>query len=323
LSPQPIVLVIIPAYNESENIDRCLKSVMNQDYVGIRVFVQDNQSTDDTYSKIRLISDNQSKIAVSRLDKHVTSSENWKSATDTAMQMFESQFIIYLAADDYFSDSSYIGNLVNKSILEPKVIFVPIFEYRKNAIESPVQTIVLKTIQSKFVVFRIFKFLTSWNYVHAMYGLFPRTWFVKNFKDNKSKYTSSAASDWWWIFYALMDFKLKVARDTIYVRNTRTRVSQTSNISKISVISPKEGILNNKLLFSYTVSFPRRLILRGFSIYRLLFQDNERYMDPKSIYLIIAKSVFITKALKNIISDFKLTFFSKASWTKIFRSKEH
>ncbi|HXG31655.1 MAG TPA: glycosyltransferase family A protein, partial [Thermodesulfobacteriota bacterium] len=44
--------VIIPARNEEENIARCLKSVVNQDYGNYEVIVIDDDSTDGTSCEI-------------------------------------------------------------------------------------------------------------------------------------------------------------------------------------------------------------------------------------------------------------------------------
>jgi chlorobactene glucosyltransferase len=51
-SSSPLVSVIIPARNEEENIARCLKSVVNQDYGNYEVIVIDDESTDGTAYEI-------------------------------------------------------------------------------------------------------------------------------------------------------------------------------------------------------------------------------------------------------------------------------
>jgi len=47
------VSVIIPAYNESDMIDDCLQSLINQDYKDFKAIIVDDESTDDTASKIQ------------------------------------------------------------------------------------------------------------------------------------------------------------------------------------------------------------------------------------------------------------------------------
>lgn len=46
----PVISILIPTFNEEQNLERCLESIFNQDYPKdkIEVFVVDNYSTDDT-----------------------------------------------------------------------------------------------------------------------------------------------------------------------------------------------------------------------------------------------------------------------------------
>jgi len=45
----PKVSAVIPAYNESEDIGACVKSLADQDYLNLEIIVVDDGSTDDTY----------------------------------------------------------------------------------------------------------------------------------------------------------------------------------------------------------------------------------------------------------------------------------
>lgn len=47
-SPEPLVSVVIPAYNEQEVIDQCLQSLVQQDYGNFIVEMIDDESTDST-----------------------------------------------------------------------------------------------------------------------------------------------------------------------------------------------------------------------------------------------------------------------------------
>jgi probable beta-1,3-galactosyltransferase len=44
----PLVSVIIPTYNSSRTLEKCLKSIKNQTYKNIEIIVVDNNSIDNT-----------------------------------------------------------------------------------------------------------------------------------------------------------------------------------------------------------------------------------------------------------------------------------
>ncbi len=44
----PLVSVIIPTYNSSRTLEKCLESIKNQTYKNVEIIVVDNNSTDNT-----------------------------------------------------------------------------------------------------------------------------------------------------------------------------------------------------------------------------------------------------------------------------------
>ena len=53
MSMNPLVTVIIPCYNHSKYISKCIESVLTQTYANIELIVIDNGSTDNSYEIIR------------------------------------------------------------------------------------------------------------------------------------------------------------------------------------------------------------------------------------------------------------------------------
>ncbi|MDR2069173.1 MAG: glycosyltransferase family 2 protein [Spirochaetaceae bacterium] len=51
----PLVSVLIPARNEEQNIERCLDTLRNQDYINYEILVIDDNSTDNTFGILQRI----------------------------------------------------------------------------------------------------------------------------------------------------------------------------------------------------------------------------------------------------------------------------
>ena len=62
----PFVSIIVPARNEQDNIERCLLSLLHQDYPNFEVIVVDDNSTDNT---LKIIQDIRCRIRGSGEDK--------------------------------------------------------------------------------------------------------------------------------------------------------------------------------------------------------------------------------------------------------------
>lgn len=72
----PKISVLVPARNESKKIENCLISLLEQDYNKLEIIVLDDNSTDDTYEKIKALIDDynayKSSIPVNDDDKEKT-----------------------------------------------------------------------------------------------------------------------------------------------------------------------------------------------------------------------------------------------------------
>ncbi len=62
----PLVSVLIPARNEEENIQRCLSSILGQDYPNLEVIVLDDNSTDRTAEIVGGMADDDSRVQLIR-----------------------------------------------------------------------------------------------------------------------------------------------------------------------------------------------------------------------------------------------------------------
>lgn len=99
------VSVIIPAYNASRHIKRCISSVSNQSLSDIEILIIDDGSTDDTLSICNSLASSDKRIRViSRPNGGVASARN------CGIENARGQYISFLDSDDFF-DSDMLMSL--------------------------------------------------------------------------------------------------------------------------------------------------------------------------------------------------------------------
>ena len=107
----PRVSVVIPARNEARNIERCLASVLRNDYPSFDVVVVDDQSTDGTGDIARRIASNDSRV---RVIETGAPPEGWfgkQWACDTGARATKSEIILFADAD-----TTQSSDLITRSV---------------------------------------------------------------------------------------------------------------------------------------------------------------------------------------------------------------
>ncbi|MBT0897399.1 glycosyltransferase [Streptococcus infantarius subsp. infantarius] len=93
--------VIIPVYNVEKYIDRCLKSIISQNYDDLEIIVVDNGSTDSSGSICDTYANEHSNISVYHIENHGVG-----SARNFGLSKARGEFIYFVDSDDYL-----VGNL--------------------------------------------------------------------------------------------------------------------------------------------------------------------------------------------------------------------
>ncbi|MBR6308415.1 MAG: glycosyltransferase [Lachnospiraceae bacterium] len=101
------VSIIVPVYNVSEYLDRCLKSLTGQTYRDVEIIVVDDGSTDDSGMKCDRWATGDNRIKVIH-----QSNRGLSGARNTGLDVSKGEYILFVDSDDYV-DSEYVSKLYN------------------------------------------------------------------------------------------------------------------------------------------------------------------------------------------------------------------
>lgn len=93
---QPLISICIPAYNRADLIEETINSALSQTYTNIEVIVNDNCSTDNTWSLLEKISRRDSRVKIFSNDENLGAVKNWKKAMEKAT----GEYALILWSDD-------------------------------------------------------------------------------------------------------------------------------------------------------------------------------------------------------------------------------
>ena len=107
LKNMPAISVIIPARNEEQNIERCLLSIMNQNYSNFEVILIDDNSNDNTVQKARNLQQKfKTKFRNLKIIELKTKPEDWTGktwASEKGLLSSRYNILLFLDADCYYA----------------------------------------------------------------------------------------------------------------------------------------------------------------------------------------------------------------------------
>ena len=119
------ISIIIPTYNNSKYLKRCVDSVLNQSYNNIEIIVIDDGSTDDTNSVM-------SEYKNTKKVKYVKQSNGGvSSARNNGLKMAHGDYIMFLDSDDYFCQN-YCEKMLSNIVKNNSDICLSGINYIKN-----------------------------------------------------------------------------------------------------------------------------------------------------------------------------------------------
>ena len=109
----PLVSVLIPARNEEKNIEMCIKSLLNQDYLNYEILVIDDNSEDRTYEIISKLEKQNSQL---RVFKGKTLPADWYGkpfALEQLVSNSRGELLLFTDADTIHSPTSISWAVTN------------------------------------------------------------------------------------------------------------------------------------------------------------------------------------------------------------------
>lgn len=119
-----LVSIIIPAYNASPYIDKCLYQIINQTYKNFEVIIVNDGSTDDT---LKILKNYQKKYTFIKLINQKNSGQ--AVARNKAIDLAIGEYITFVDIDD-FIDTTFLEEMVNVAeSSKADVIYSDYYEY--------------------------------------------------------------------------------------------------------------------------------------------------------------------------------------------------
>ena len=105
----PFISIVIPVFNMAEEIDRCLRSILDQDFAEMEIIVVDDGSSDDTG---RIVAGFAAKDP--RIQYFFEQNAGVSCARNAGMKIARGKYLLFIDADDELEDS-YLQNIAEKA----------------------------------------------------------------------------------------------------------------------------------------------------------------------------------------------------------------
>ncbi|WP_312513322.1 glycosyltransferase [Stutzerimonas nitrititolerans] len=96
---EPVLSVIIPAYNYARYLRQCVQSVLDQGFTDIEILVLDNGSTDET-PEVMAAFRGEPRVRYMRNRHNYGAGHNWMNG----LRIAQGRYFTFLSADDYFNE---------------------------------------------------------------------------------------------------------------------------------------------------------------------------------------------------------------------------
>lgn len=106
-----LVSIIIPVYNASSTLQRCVESIINNDYKNIEIILIDDCSKDSSLEVCKLLSDKYDNV----LYYHNDINKGVSFTRNVGLKNCKGKYVLFIDSDDYV-ENDYISSLLNMKI---------------------------------------------------------------------------------------------------------------------------------------------------------------------------------------------------------------
>lgn len=170
-----LVSIVVPAYNVSNYIIKCLESIQRQSYTNIEVIVVNDGSTDDTEEKcITFVKEDKRFHLLNKLNGGLSSARNF------GIKYAKGSFITFVDSDDYI-EKNYISDLffALKNNKQCQISMSPIRWFFENEIIGDIKTCLKYRVLSSDDAIKVM--MLRQGYTHCAYAKMYHISYWKDF----------------------------------------------------------------------------------------------------------------------------------------------
>lgn len=235
--------------NEEKYIERCVRSVVEQNYQNWSMYISDNFSDDASLSVAKNASSQNHNINFIERKTKVTSDQNWNELAEFALREVKPEFVMWLGADDFLENPEYLGSMSKKC---EKDVIVPSFKNCREDGSYYLNHVFRTDCTSESRVMNHSRLARNWANVVAIYGLYKVSTFTELLRGKSSHLTEAPESDWWWSFALHNNFKVSSSQNDFYVKTIKEKpyyvVNQDSQVFLHRLRKKLQSNLNLRLL---------------------------------------------------------------------------
>ncbi|WP_294238930.1 glycosyltransferase family 2 protein [Pseudobutyrivibrio sp.] len=126
---QPLVSVLVAAYNEEKYIERCISSLINQTYKNLEIIIVDDGSTDGTFLLCKKLADKDKRIQIIHQDN-----EGLPLARKKGLEMARGDYIQFVDGDDWCEHTRFEKMVSCIRENDVDIVFASAYRHREDGV---------------------------------------------------------------------------------------------------------------------------------------------------------------------------------------------